>query len=86
MVSGSICAEVQVDAPASAAWEIYGTLKLPGYSEQALPNIVEKIELVHGDGSAGTLLQLFFLPGKILIFQLCWYSNLIMISNRTYIS
>lgn len=64
MVYGSVSAEVQVNAAASAAWGVYGTLKLAEYTEQALPDVIDRIE-VQGDGSPATVLEIFFLPGKL---------------------
>ncbi|XP_030489960.2 norbelladine synthase [Cannabis sativa] len=63
MVSGQVSHELEVAAPAAKVWEIYGTLQLPKLVEENLTTILEKIEVVEGEGGVGTVLNLHFVPG-----------------------
>lgn len=60
---GTVSSEIEVNAPASVLWEVYGTLELAVVVEKGLADIIRKIEVVEGDGSAGTVLNLVFQPG-----------------------
>lgn len=60
---GSVSGEVEVNAPASMVWELYRSLELLTVTKKGLDKIVDKIEVVEGDGSVGTLLQFSFHPG-----------------------
>ncbi|CAL5323525.1 unnamed protein product [Camellia sinensis] len=60
---GRVSEEMEVKVSASKAWELYGTLQLAKLVEQVLPNVLEKIEIVQGDGGVGTILNLVFPPG-----------------------
>ncbi|CAA2966256.1 S-norcoclaurine synthase 2-like [Olea europaea subsp. europaea] len=60
---GAISEEREVSVPAGEAWKIYGTLRLAKIVGEALPNLIEKIEVVEGDGGAGTVTKLCFPPG-----------------------
>jgi hypothetical protein len=60
---GQVSHEVEVNVPASEAWELYGTLRLSKLVEEVLSNFIEKIEVIEGDGGAGTIIQLTFAPG-----------------------
>lgn len=62
---GTICDEIEVNATAGAAWEVYGSLKLAELVEKGLPGVIDKIEVVEGDGSAGTILKLVFAPSAL---------------------
>ncbi|GFY83359.1 hypothetical protein Acr_03g0001330 [Actinidia rufa] len=53
---------MEVDVPASQAWQLYGTLQLAELTQQQLDHLVDKIELVQGDGGVGTVLHLIFPP------------------------
>lgn len=64
---GTVSSEIEVNAPASVLWEVYGTLELAVVVEKGLADIIRKIEVVEGDGSAGTVLNLVFQPGILLI-------------------
>ncbi|CAM0958326.1 unnamed protein product [Alopecurus aequalis] len=55
--------ELETDVPASELWEVYGTLRAAELLPQLLPQVLAKAELVSGDGSVGTILQLTFPPG-----------------------
>lgn len=63
MVKGEAKHELEVNVPASQAWELYSTLRLAKLVEDKLSSIVSKIEVVHGDGGLGSIVHLFFVPG-----------------------
>ncbi|KAK2970315.1 hypothetical protein RJ640_017046, partial [Escallonia rubra] len=60
---GTVSEEIEVNVPASKAWEVYSTVELTKMAAEGLPDIFEKIEVVKGDGGVGTVLKLTFLPG-----------------------
>ncbi|KAL1813627.1 hypothetical protein ACET3Z_023692 [Daucus carota] len=60
---GTLSGEVEVNAPASVVWEVYGSLKLAAVIEKGFTDVLQKIEVVEGDGSVGTILNLVFQPG-----------------------
>ncbi|KAK1366343.1 S-norcoclaurine synthase [Heracleum sosnowskyi] len=62
---GTISGEVEVNAPASLVWEVYSSLQLAAIVEKGLNDVIEKIEVVEGDGSVGTVLKLLFRPGVV---------------------
>ncbi|XP_074351389.1 norbelladine synthase-like [Apium graveolens] len=62
---GTVSGEVEVNAPASLVWEVYSTLQLAAIVEKGLSDVIEKIEVVEGDGSVGTVLKLIFRPGLV---------------------
>ncbi|KAK1366344.1 S-norcoclaurine synthase [Heracleum sosnowskyi] len=62
---GTLSGEVEVNAPASAVWEVYGSLQLAAVVEKGFVDVVEKIEVAEGDGSVGTVLNLVFRPGVL---------------------
>lgn len=64
---GTVSGEIEVKAPASIVWEVYGTLELASVVEKGLAAIIQKIEVVEGDGSAGTVLNLVFQSGILLL-------------------
>ncbi|PSS32256.1 S-norcoclaurine synthase [Actinidia chinensis var. chinensis] len=59
---GTVSHEMEVNVPASQAWQLYGTLQLAELTQQQLNHLVDKIELVQGDGGVGTVLHLIFPP------------------------
>ncbi|KAF4393369.1 hypothetical protein CsatB_009966 [Cannabis sativa] len=63
MVSGQLCHELEFKAPASQVWELCGTLRLVKLIEEQLKSVIEKINVVEGDGGVGTTLHLDFVPG-----------------------
>ena len=68
---GTISDEKTVDVPATEAWKLCSTLQLPKMVKEALPDLISRINVVQGDGGAGTILELIFHPGTIhLQFQL----------------
>ncbi|KAL0403322.1 UNVERIFIED_CONTAM: hypothetical protein Sradi_1973000 [Sesamum radiatum] len=60
---GRVSEEMEVKVPASQAWKLYGSLRLAKIAEEALSNVVSKVEVVEGNGSAGTLLHVVLRPG-----------------------
>ncbi|KAL7108087.1 hypothetical protein ACP275_06G093100 [Erythranthe tilingii] len=60
---GTVSSEREVKVPASEAWKLYSTLELAKIVAEALPSLISKINVVQGDGGAGTILELFFPPG-----------------------
>lgn len=64
MAIGQVLHELEVKVSASEAWDLYGSLELAKFVEQALPNLIEKVELIQGDGGVGTILKLTFASGN----------------------
>ncbi|KAL2249140.1 UNVERIFIED_CONTAM: hypothetical protein Sindi_2387700 [Sesamum indicum] len=60
---GRVSEEREVKVPASEAWKLYGSLRLAKIAEEALPNVISKVEVVEGNGSAGTILHVVLPPG-----------------------
>ena len=65
---GELSYEVEIDVPASDTWELYSTLQLAKVVHEGL-DMLEKIELVEGDGGVGTVLQLTLAPPPGTIFN-----------------
>lgn len=63
-MKGKVSHELEVNVPASDAWEVYSTLQLAKLVEKELPQVIYKIDVVEGDGSVGTILKFTFAPGK----------------------
>lgn len=53
---------MEVNVGASEAWTVYGTLRLAEIVSQQLSDVVHKIDVLEGDGGAGTVLLLTFQP------------------------
>lgn len=64
MAIGLVLHELEVNVSASEAWDLYGSLELAKLAEQALPNLIEKVELIQGDGGVGTILKVTFASGN----------------------
>ncbi|XP_059627955.1 norbelladine synthase-like [Cornus florida] len=60
---GTISEEMEVQVSATEAWQLYGTLRLARLSEEELSDVIHKIDIVEGDGGAGTILKITFPPG-----------------------
>ncbi|KVH90683.1 Bet v I domain-containing protein [Cynara cardunculus var. scolymus] len=58
---GTLSEETEVKVPASKAWALYGTLEL---GKAVTGKFVEAIEVVEGDGGAGTILRFALKPGS----------------------
>ncbi|XP_042020141.1 norbelladine synthase-like [Salvia splendens] len=59
----TMSAEMTVDVPATEAWKLYGTLQLPKVAEKANSDFISRVDVVQGDGGAGTILEAVFRPG-----------------------
>ncbi|KAK4415203.1 S-norcoclaurine synthase 2 [Sesamum alatum] len=59
---GTVSDSMEVNVAASEAWKVYGSLQLARIVGQGLPNLVTKVDVVHGDGGAGTIVQVLFAP------------------------
>ncbi|MBA0787173.1 hypothetical protein Gotri_028222, partial [Gossypium trilobum] len=57
-----ITKELEVNAPASEAWELYRNLGLINLIDRKLTNIFESTEVLKGDGGVGTVVKLTFVP------------------------
>ncbi|KAL0000631.1 hypothetical protein SO802_014412 [Lithocarpus litseifolius] len=57
---GQLSHELEVNVPASEAWELYSTLQLAKLVEEEPPSGIEKVDVIEGDGGAGTILKLTF--------------------------
>ncbi|CDP20245.1 unnamed protein product [Coffea canephora] len=64
---GTLSDELEVKAPASEAWKVYGTLLLADVVRQQLPDVLDKIDVLEGDGGPGTKLKLTFPPDNQLM-------------------
>ncbi|XP_058106260.1 norbelladine synthase-like [Magnolia sinica] len=62
-MQGKLSHEWEVRVAASIVWETYGTIELGKLVVQLLPNVVEKVEVVEGDGGVDTVLAVTFLEG-----------------------
>ncbi|XP_059667427.1 norbelladine synthase-like [Cornus florida] len=61
---GSVSEEMEVQVSAKEVWELYGTHRLIKFVEEELTDVIHKLEIVQGDGGAGTILKITFPPGK----------------------
>ncbi|XP_059669414.1 norbelladine synthase-like [Cornus florida] len=66
---GTVSKEMEVQVSATEAWELYGTLLLSKLAEKELPNDIQKIDIIQGDGGEGTILKLTFPPGTISSYK-----------------
>lgn len=78
--------------PALEAWELYGTLRLAKLVEQELNSLINKAEVVEGDGGVGTVVKLTFPPGIttqheiLFFFFFCLFSGSIRpTKNRSWL-
>nr|GMD64072.1 S-norcoclaurine synthase 2-like [Ipomoea batatas] len=67
MVFGAVSDEMEVKAPAAEAWKVYSTLQLAKLVVETRPDLVEKFEVIEGDGGVGTILKLSF-PASTPVF------------------
>ena len=74
---GQLSHELEVNVPASEAWEIYGTL---GISKLLVEDgsAFEKIEVLEGDGESDTILKKTFMPGYKLVNVLFLFFKIII--------
>nr|CAB3485605.1 unnamed protein product [Digitaria exilis] len=61
-MKGSLCHEYETELPASDVWEVYRGLLAGQLVPQLVPEVHPKVELVEGDGGAGTVLLVSFPP------------------------
>ncbi|XP_059287223.1 norbelladine synthase-like [Lycium ferocissimum] len=62
-MKGAISDEIEVNVPANVAWELYGTLHLSRLIAQELPTLINKVDVIEGDGSTGTVIKVTFHEG-----------------------
>ncbi|KAK4256107.1 hypothetical protein QN277_009019 [Acacia crassicarpa] len=62
-MSGKLEHELELDVPASDAWDLFGRLRIGQLVEKEMPSLFQKVELVEGDGGVGTIQKLTFSPG-----------------------
>ncbi|XP_047170735.1 norbelladine synthase-like [Vigna umbellata] len=60
---GELHQELELHAPASEAWDLFGTLRIGQLVAEELPQLFQSVELTEGDGGVGTVLKLTFAPG-----------------------
>ncbi|OIT31470.1 PREDICTED: S-norcoclaurine synthase 1-like [Nicotiana attenuata] len=60
---GKFSEQVEINASASAVWNLYSTLQFAKFVVEKLPHIVEKVELIEGNGGSGSVM-LVSLPGN----------------------
>ncbi|KAG9457116.1 hypothetical protein H6P81_001624 [Aristolochia fimbriata] len=60
---GHLVSDLEIRAPAERVWECYSTLELTDVVRHFLAPFVEKIDVVQGDGKAGTILDITFVEG-----------------------
>ncbi|TVU15946.1 hypothetical protein EJB05_39490, partial [Eragrostis curvula] len=57
--------ELETDVPAAELWKIYGTRRFVEVVHQLLPQLLQKVVIVRGDGGIGTItLKYGVLPGS----------------------
>ena len=80
---GQLSHELEVNVPASEAWEIYGTL---GISKLLVEDgsAFEKIEVLEGDGESDTILKKTFMPGYKLVNVLIFFFKYLYIHCYSY--
>ncbi|XP_059667428.1 norbelladine synthase-like [Cornus florida] len=61
---GTVSEEMEVQVPASEAWKLYSTHSLIKFVEEKLSNVIHKIEILEGDGGAGSILKVSLPPGS----------------------
>ncbi|RRT35809.1 hypothetical protein BHE74_00043185 [Ensete ventricosum] len=62
-MKGTLCHELEVGLPAGELWEVYGTLRLAQLVVELVPHVLQKVDIVEGDGGVGTVLHLTFPAG-----------------------
>lgn len=61
---GTISDEIEVNVPSNVAWELYGTLHLSRFIVQEMPTLLNKVDVIEGDGSTATVLKIIFPEGQ----------------------
>nr|GFA22521.1 bet v I domain-containing protein [Tanacetum cinerariifolium] len=62
--------EIELKAPASKAWSLYGTLKL---GKLLVGKLIEAFDVVEGDGGTGTITKVAFKYGTFHHLRINWY-------------
>nr|XP_025885673.1 S-norcoclaurine synthase 2-like isoform X1 [Solanum lycopersicum] len=62
-IFGTISDEIEVNVPSNVAWELYGTLHLSRFIVQEMPTLLNKVDVIEGDGSTATVLKIIFPEG-----------------------
>ncbi|KAG6655437.1 hypothetical protein CIPAW_05G216000 [Carya illinoinensis] len=65
MVVGQLYHEMEVKVVARETWEPYGTLLLSKLAKESLSGLVEKSEVLEGDGGVGTKMKITLVPGYL---------------------
>jgi hypothetical protein len=63
-MKGTLTHELEVCLPADELWEVFSALRLKEMIVELMPNLVEKFEVLQGDGGVGTVVRLAFSSGK----------------------
>ena len=66
-MKGALSHELEIGLPADEIWSVYRRLELAELVVKLLPNVINKMDLVEGDGGVGTIIQLYFPPGEFSI-------------------
>ncbi|KAM0935392.1 putative (S)-norcoclaurine synthase [Dioscorea sansibarensis] len=66
-MKGALSHELEIGLPADEIWSVYRRLELAELVVKLLPNVINKMDLVEGDGGVGTIIQLYFPPGTPLV-------------------
>ncbi|KAJ8626028.1 hypothetical protein MRB53_019335 [Persea americana] len=61
-MKGQLSHESAIDVPAGVVWETYGTLEVSKQIAKLLPNLVQNIQVLEGDGGVGTVLVVTLAP------------------------
>lgn len=64
---GRASEEIEVKVAANEAWKVYGTLQLANLVVQHLPSIIQKVDVVEGDGGAGTVIKLGLAGNQLMM-------------------
>ncbi|KAH7687303.1 (S)-norcoclaurine synthase protein [Dioscorea alata] len=62
-MKGAVSHELEVALPAEKIWAVYRGLRLAELIVELLPNLLNKFEIIEGDGEVGTILRLHWPPG-----------------------
>ncbi|KAF6156746.1 hypothetical protein GIB67_033215 [Kingdonia uniflora] len=66
-MQGSLSHELEVGVPASVVWDLYKGLGIGKLVSELAPHVIEKVEVVEGDGGLGTVLKLTFPAGTPML-------------------
>ncbi|KAM0935391.1 putative (S)-norcoclaurine synthase [Dioscorea sansibarensis] len=62
-MKGAVSHELEVALPAEKIWAVYRGLRLAELIVELLPNLLDKFDIVQGDGEVGTILRLHWPSG-----------------------